>query len=432
MPLRLRASRLRGGAAALLCFAAASALCAAAAAQRTLADALGALDLDAAASAATCAAAASGDALSKPCATTLGDLSAAASALDYAAATVSDYTYDYTAGDAASFMTGALARAAASLPAFCEVPSRGGGGAAGNLSCAQELDVTVGSYLTRLGAARGTRPGCSAEAGTAAAGGAAAALSLLTRAACLRAEPSRGGGYCLASLPAALQASGAWPLRWHDASRLGSCRAHLPPRPGRRAGRGRRGRQRRCCCSGAGPGCGVPRAERGRVLRHVAAAGGAGGAFAHLLAPARRAHPRAHHLAGACSRGRLAQLRALLAFGSGAGLTPLPIRRALLPRSCCARCRRRRCRRRAPASWRRCTRRRARRSARRWERWRLGSTTASAARCRRAPVPPPPATCTAPSMTSPCRLTQPTPQPQCRHHRSSRRHVARGPMSAAQ
>ena len=216
-------SPLRRGAAALLCFATASALCAAAAAQRTMADALGALDLDAAASAATCAAASSGDALSAPCATTLGDLTAAAAALDAAAAAVTDY--DYTTGDAAAFLNGALARAAASLPAFCEAPSRGGGGAGGNLSCAQELDVTVGSYLTRLGAARGTRPGCSAEAGSAAAGGAATALSLLTRAACMRAEPSRGGGYCLAAVPQALQASGAPLLR----RRTRSSNAHAVP-----------------------------------------------------------------------------------------------------------------------------------------------------------------------------------------------------------
>jgi hypothetical protein len=194
-------SRLR--ASALLCFALALAA-RPALAQRSLADALGALDPVAAAQAARCAEAASGDALSATCSATLADISAAAAALDDAAASISSSDYDYdVAGAAAAFMTGALARAASSLPDFCAVPS------GGRLSCAQELDVTVGSYLARLAGGRGSRPGCSAEAGAAAAGGAAAAVSLLTRAACLRAEPSRGGGFCLATFPAALEASGA-------------------------------------------------------------------------------------------------------------------------------------------------------------------------------------------------------------------------------
>lgn len=193
-------SRLR--AVALLCFLLALAA-RPALAQRSLADALGALDPVAAAQAARCAEAASGDALSATCSATLADISAAAAALDDAASAVSS-DYD-VAGAAAAFMTGALARAASSLPDFCAVPP------GGRLSCAQELDVTVGSYLTRLAGGRGTRPGCSAEAGAAAAGGAGAAVSLLTRAACLRAEPSRGGGFCLATFPAALEASGARP-----------------------------------------------------------------------------------------------------------------------------------------------------------------------------------------------------------------------------
>ena len=191
-----RAGRLRAG--ALLYAALTLALRPSRAQQRSLADALGALDPVAAAQAARCAEAASGDALSATCASTLGDISAAAAALDDATAA--------GGSDAAAFITGAMARAASSLPDFCSAPSAGGTG----LSCAQELDVTIGSYLSRLADGRGTRPGCSAEAGAAAAGGAGAAVSLLSRAACLRAEPSRGGGFCLATFPAALEASGAF------------------------------------------------------------------------------------------------------------------------------------------------------------------------------------------------------------------------------
>jgi hypothetical protein len=198
--------------------------------QSTLASALAALDPDAAADMVACAGAATqGQArLSAPCAATLADLQAAAapfwdySSYDYAYSSTSsttssaDYAYyssDYAAAAAVeaavlAFLSGALANTASDLlPDFCDHHA-GASGAAG-MSCAGEVDAVVAGYLNGLAAGGGSRPGCTPEAGAAAASGAAAAVSLLSRATCLRAEPAAGGAWCLASLPAALDASGA-------------------------------------------------------------------------------------------------------------------------------------------------------------------------------------------------------------------------------